>query len=252
MGHIIGIIGGNGVAATNRLCELIEQRITKSGATRDAHHPQMIIHQATQVPSRSMYLEGRGPSFVPDYISIGRMLRDAGAEILALCCNTSHYAINEIETEVGLPFINVIELVIRSARDSGANTFGMMVTEGSRKFGIYDQYFAELFPAARLIYPERDFQDEINRGICNVKNSCRFLPSDHPDRPRNIFQRVYDHLFDSGSEMIIAGCTDISVDFPCDQALDSLSLLADSIVTIHNNGLFAAMDGHNSSFGNKA
>lgn len=251
MGHIIGIIGGNGVAATNRLCELIEQRITKSGATRDAHHPQMIIHQATQVPSRSMYLEGRGPSFVPDYISIGRMLRDAGAEILALCCNTSHYAIHEIEAGVGLPFVNLIELVVRSARDSGANVFGVMVTEGSRKCGIYDQYFAELFPAARLIYPNRYFQDEVNRGICNVKNSCRFLPPDHQNRPRNIFKRVYEHLLDSGSEMVIAGCTDISVDFSADRTLDSLSLLADSLVAIHNKGLYAAVDAHSIALGKK-
>ena len=57
---MIGVIGGNGVAATNRLCQLIEEIGVKDGAFRDAHHPEMIIWQATQVPSRSMYLEGRG------------------------------------------------------------------------------------------------------------------------------------------------------------------------------------------------
>lgn len=56
---MIGIIGGNGVAATNRLAELLEEKFVKDGAYRDAHHPEMIIWQATQAPSRSMYLEGR-------------------------------------------------------------------------------------------------------------------------------------------------------------------------------------------------
>ena len=49
---MIGVIGGNGVAATNRLCALVEEKMTNSGAYRDAHHPEMIIWQATQVPSR--------------------------------------------------------------------------------------------------------------------------------------------------------------------------------------------------------
>lgn len=68
---MLGIIGGNGVAATNRLLQIIEEKLTKSGAYRDAHHPEMIIWQATQAPSRSMYLEGRGPSWIDDYVEIG-------------------------------------------------------------------------------------------------------------------------------------------------------------------------------------
>ena len=68
---MIGVIGGNGVVATNRLCQLIEEKLTELGAYRDAHHPEMIIWQATQAASRSMYLEGRGPSWIEDYIEIG-------------------------------------------------------------------------------------------------------------------------------------------------------------------------------------
>jgi aspartate racemase len=72
---MIGVIGGNGVAATNRLCQLIEEKLTELGAYRDAHHPEMIIWQATQAPSRSMYLEGRGPSWIEDYIEIGKKIK---------------------------------------------------------------------------------------------------------------------------------------------------------------------------------
>ena len=86
---MIGVIGGNGVAATNRLCQLVEEKITRNGAFRDAHHPEMIIWQATQAPSRSMYLEGRGPSWIEDYVEIGRKLKACGCSKLCMCCNTS-------------------------------------------------------------------------------------------------------------------------------------------------------------------
>lgn len=72
---MLGIIGGNGVAATNRLLELIEEKCTRNGAFRDAHHPEMIVWQATQAPSRSMYLEGKGESFISDYVNIGKKLK---------------------------------------------------------------------------------------------------------------------------------------------------------------------------------
>ena len=37
---MIGVIGSNGVAATNKLCQLIEEMGVKNGAFRDAHHPE--------------------------------------------------------------------------------------------------------------------------------------------------------------------------------------------------------------------
>ena len=75
---MIGVIGGNGVAASNKLCQLVEEGLTRNGAFRDAHHPEMIIWQATQAPSRSMYLEGRGPSWIEDYVEIGKMMKACG------------------------------------------------------------------------------------------------------------------------------------------------------------------------------
>ena len=41
---MIGVIGGNGVAATNRLLQVIEQKVVEMGGFRDAHHPEMLIH----------------------------------------------------------------------------------------------------------------------------------------------------------------------------------------------------------------
>lgn len=43
-----------------------------------------------------MYLEGRGPSWIEDYISIGQKLRDCGCTELCMCCNTAHDAVEEL------------------------------------------------------------------------------------------------------------------------------------------------------------
>lgn len=117
---MIGVIGANGVAATNRLCEIIEEKTVKAGAFRDCHHQEMIIWQATQVPSRSMYLEGRGESFIPEYTEIGRKLKECGCDEICMCCNTAHYYIEDLEQAIGVPFINLIAEVGEKVKVIGA------------------------------------------------------------------------------------------------------------------------------------
>jgi aspartate racemase len=232
---IIGVIGGAGVAATNKLCELIEKKLTEMGAFRDEHHPEMIIYQATKAPSRSMYLEGRGPSFIEDYFNIGIKLKNAGANIICMCCNTAHYAIVELQERIDIPFINVIEEVVISAKKTGKYKIGLIASDGCLKGKVYEKYFAQLFPNAQIVYPDQQFQYEITRGICNIKNKNRFLEENHPEKPKIIFSKVYEHLLAKGAETIISGCTDIRVDFNHTNVIDSLEELAKTIINLYNN-----------------
>ena len=138
---MLGVIGGNGVAATNRLCQLIEEKRTRSGAYRDDHHPEMIIWQATHAPSRSMYLEGRGPSFIEDYVRIGKLLKQLGCLELCMCCNTAHYAVDELSEKIKLPFINIMDEVAKVVAQKGCKKVLVMCTAGLRKYHLYEKSF---------------------------------------------------------------------------------------------------------------
>ena len=229
---MLGIIGGNGVAATNKLNCLIENYFTQSGFDRDCQHPEIITWQATHVPSRSRYLEGLGESFIPGYVEIGRQLKALGCQKLCMCCNTAHYAIDQLEEEIGLPFINLIKEVVKLALNSSAQRIGLIVTSGCLIGKVYDRYFNnnENF----LIYPDPEFQKMVTKGIYGVKNTNRFLSVNAPDRPKYLFTQVCNHLVEKGADLIILGGTDISVDFtPEDynrcKCLDSLQILAQAI-----------------------
>lgn len=239
---MIGVIGGNGVAATNRLCQLIEMKMTENGAFRDAHHPEMIIWQATQVPSRSMYLEGRGESFIPGYIDVGQKLKACGCTELCMCCNTAHYAIKELEEQIGLPFINLLAEVAAECNRRGAKRIGMMCSDGLRKIGLYDKYFAATNSEMKLVYPSEDMQKFVTMGICNAKNTKRKEPN-NKEYPEKLFSRVSDILVEEGVDCIVGGCTDISAVFSPGEwrdcaYVDSLKVLADTIL-IHNSIVIA-------------
>lgn len=229
---IVGVIGGAGVAATNKLLELIEARYTRNGAYRDCHHPEMIVYQATQAPSRSMYLEGRGPSFIDDYVAVGKKLKNCGADVLCMCCNTAHYALQIIQEQAGIPFINMVEEVVAKCRQTGKTRFGIAASDGCLKGKVYETGFAKLFPEAELIYPDEYFQRLVTRAICNVKNMHRFDAADSEERPQHLMEVVNEHLTGRGAEVVVAGCTDLRVDYipVSDNVVDSLETLADTII----------------------
>lgn len=227
----IGVIGGNGVAATNRLCEMVERKVTSTGAFRDAHHPEMLVWQATAAPSRSMFLEGRGADWRPDYIRIAKQFQNLGCEKGCMCCNTAHYAIDEIVNASGLSFINLLDEVARRASELGHKQYELFCSDGARKFDIYGAAFRRVCPDIEIIYPSEGRQKEVTKAICAVKTKCRLLDR-CPDHPWNILQS----LVQAASAPVIFGCTDLRVAYKVDEllppevAIDSLEVLADAIV----------------------
>lgn len=209
---MIGVIGGNGVAATNRLLQLIENKVVDNGAYRDAHHPEMLVWQATQVPSRSMYLEGRGDSFIPGYVEIGRKLKACGCTELCMCCNTAHYAIDELQKQIGLPFINLLDEVAKEASQFSVKRIGMMCSDGLRQIKLYDKFFEQINSDMQLIYPSEEIQKLVTLGICNAKNSKRRDP-ENEEYPEKMFSLVCDWFVNQDVDCIVAGCTDINAVF---------------------------------------
>lgn len=228
----IGVIGGNGVAATNRLCDMIERKVTAAGAFRDAHHPEMIIWQATSVPSRSMFLEGRGPDWRPDYIRIAKSLKSLGCDIGCMCCNTAHYAVDEIAEKSGLRFINLLEEVANVVKGRGLEKVVMFCSDGARKFDIYGSAFKRVCPNVKLLYPSETDQSLVTKVICGVKTERRFA-----SEPVRLLQK----LVSKAEAPVVLGCTDLRVAYGPEETVgegvvvDSLECLADVIIRLFKN-----------------
>ena len=231
---MIGVIGGNGVAATNKLCELIEELYTRDGAIRDGNHPEMLIWQATQAPSRSMYFEGRGDSFVDDYIRIGSMMKACGCNTLCMCCNTAHIVTDVLEKGIGLPFINLLDEVSKTiANYPNIKKIGIMCSDGLRKFDTYTKHIKGFTPDVEVVYPNDKYQVLMTKGICNAKNINKYKDVSNEEHPYSVFTKIVDHLKSKGCDCIVAGCTDMRSVYKYNLKdiiyIDSLEVLANTI-----------------------
>jgi len=241
-GHRIGIIGGAGVAATNLLLQRIEQNITRAGAFRDSHHPETFVCQATRSPSRSMYYEGRGRSFIPDYKLVAKSLESSGATLIAMCCNTAHAAFDEISSSVSVTFVDLVAETAELVKRTGCVKIGLIASDGCIESGVYQKHFQYGADGAEIVLPSEGLQRTVSKAIRNIKNIRRFASDESIHRPASLFNDVLRHLESLGCDAVILGCTDIAVDWDSGwnskiKVFDSLDILASHLSREYINSL---------------
>lgn len=196
----LGIIGGLGPAATALFMQMI---IDMTDAKTDQEHIRMVIDCYPQIPDRTGYiLDHSKESPAPLMIKIGNSLADMGADLIAIPCITSNYFYEEFSREISIPVINIIEELKKILTDAGVKNVGLMATSGTIASGLFQKAFNA--GGGRLILPEGELQADVMHLIYdNVKAG---KPADM-DR----FNKVARSLRDAGAQVIILGCTELSV-----------------------------------------
>jgi aspartate racemase len=148
----VGILGGMGPQATILLMQKVLDAVP---AADDADHIPLIVDQNPQVPSRiSRLIEGTGEDPGPVLVAMAQRLVAAGAEALAMPCNTAHHHAAMIRSSVGESFLDMVELSVskgsRLAGDSGR--LGIIASPAVRKIGLFDAPLARL--GVQALYPE--------------------------------------------------------------------------------------------------
>ncbi|GAW33033.1 aspartate racemase [Roseovarius sp. A-2] len=136
----VGILGGMGPEATILLMQKVMAAVP---ARDDADHVPLIVHQNPQVPSRiKALIEGTGEDPGPTLARMARDLHAAGAQALAMPCNTAHHYAPAVAGATPLPFLNMLDLTAASLAAQGARRVGMLASPATRLAGVFDAPFA--------------------------------------------------------------------------------------------------------------
>lgn len=191
MTQILGILGGMGPVATTAFMARV-QALTP--ASRDEDHIRMLVDLNPQVPHRHTRAEEAKAT-------LGQMavrLRDAGAEILAMPCNTAH-AHADIIRAAGLPFIDMIAQTADAAATTGASRIGVLATPGGE--ALYAEALAER--GLEIVSLEGEDRAAFMAAVFAVKGG------DDDGGPRAEMRRLAAALVHAGAEVVIAGCTEV-------------------------------------------
>jgi aspartate racemase len=138
----VGILGGMGPGATVLLMQKI---IAATPARDDADHVPLLVDQNPQVPSRVRHLiEGTGEDPSPVLAAMARRLQEAGAEALAMPCNTAHHYAPAILAAAEVPLIDMVALSVDHAAGlaPAGGLVGVLASPAVRLTGLFDRALA--------------------------------------------------------------------------------------------------------------
>jgi aspartate racemase len=188
---VLGVLGGMGPAAT---LVFLNQVHAFTPAKGDQDHIRILMDLNPKVPDRNVPGSGAGPVLA----EMAGALAGAGAEVLAMPCNTARAHAGLIQRASGLPLIDLIETGANAARDLGARRVGVLGTKGALR--LYREYLAA--QAMGLVSLTSERQDEFMATIYQIKGG------DLGEGVRKAMAGYAADLIADGAEVIVAGCTE--------------------------------------------
>lgn len=196
----LGIIGGLGPMATAYFLQLI---VEMTDAKTDQEHIEIVLHSKPQIPDRTGFILGKSTENpMPQLLEVGKSLVLQGAEVIAIPCITAHFFQRQLEAEIACPILHAIEEAARYLRAAGISKAGVMATDGTIASQLFQDIFAQYEIAC--VIPEPEGQKKVMHLIYENVKAGQPIEMD-------LFNAVQAELSEKGAEVILLGCTELSM-----------------------------------------
>ncbi len=193
----VGIIGGMGPAAT---AELFQKMIDKTDASCDSEHIHILIDNFPQIPDRTKAIQAGSDAPVDFICQAGQRLVQAGAELILIPCNTSHYFYDKIAKVLSVPVVHMIAQTAKVCKDAGYRKVGVLATDGTRSTGIFEAILQK--EGVETVYPSKDGQQEVMKVIYEQVKAGKPIDTTGLKRYLHDMQK-------EGVQAFILGCTEL-------------------------------------------
>jgi len=207
--------------------ELMRRVLVATPAIDDSDHVHLLVDSNPDVPSRiAALIDKTGESPEPELVKMAKRLAGAGANALAIACNTAHAYLPAMMQAVPLPLLDMIELTADriAAMALRHRRVGMLASTAVVDLALYHKALAARGIA--VVVPHQ--QAALMEIIKAVKRG------DTGAALRRSFAQITSELTAHGVDLLLVACTELSLladsidpDTPC---VDSLDVLVGEIV----------------------
>lgn len=217
----VGIIGGMGPLAT---VDVMQKIINHTPAKNEQEHLHLIVDNNPQIPDRQAAICGTGTDPSPYILCSAHLLQRAGAELLAIACNTAHAFLPVIQDEIDIPIFNMQTETAIHMETMKIQKAGLLAADGTLHMKLFHEPMD--VRGMMMLEPDIAMQKIVMDGIHYIKKGD--LGSGE-----KCFLKVAEFLVEKGAEVIIAGCTEVSLVLHSAeklQIIDPADILAQSLV----------------------
>ena len=191
MSKVLGVLGGMGPAAT---LDFLAKLQAATPVKREQDHLRVLVDINPKVPDRNVGDSDPGPILA----AMAAGLRDGGAEVLAIACNTAH-AYAEAVLASGLPLVDMLEAAGLAAHAKGATIVGVLGT--SLALGLYRDRFSTM--GLEVVMLDDHEQVEFMALLYRIKQG------DVGEASRETMAALAHRLVGKGAQGVVAGCTEV-------------------------------------------
>ena len=130
-------------------------------------------------------------------------LKNSGADVIVLCCNTAHLFAEELQTQIDLPFLHIVTETAKVVNNQGLKKVGLLGTKFTMEMDFYKNKLEE--SGLEILIPEKQetrnyiqhtLKEELGAGLINLETKINYIS-------------IIDELIANGAEGIILGCTEL-------------------------------------------
>lgn len=196
---LLGVLGGMGPLAT---ADFLAKLVAETPVARDQDHIPYVAWGVPQIPERPAAILGGGESPLPYMLRGIAKLKQAGAQAVAIACNTAHYWYDDLVREGGLPILHIADAVCDLLAERGitTGTVGLIGTDGTIKAGFFQSRFAAR--GLDCITSNRADQDQL------VLPAIACVKANDLDQAHRLAVQAVENLRTAGARAVVLACTE--------------------------------------------
>ena len=202
MQYRLGVLGGMGPQATNTFYQFV---IDRTDARSDQEHVNALILSDSEMPDRTSAILGSEKDREAVYrrlLADARLLEGAGCTCIAVPCNTSHFFLDRVQEQIGVPILHMIRETARLLTSRGLKRPGVLATDGTIQTELYQKEFSAA--GIEAVIPSPEAQKLVMSLIYDDVKAGR-------DGDPQKFAAVHQDLLAQGCDCGVLACTELSV-----------------------------------------
>lgn len=200
MSKTVGVLGGMGSYAT---VDFFKNILDQFKVQKEWEYPKIIINNNPKLPSRTRAILYDEPSPAPGMIEGCKLLEQAGADFIAIPCNSAHAWYEEVVSQVNIPVISIIETTAHYILQNYQNIkkIGVISGEVVIKKKLYEKAFEN--SNVKVITANEECEKNVRKIIDDVKhNSINKETKEYVDK-------VVEYFLQQNVDGLILGCTEL-------------------------------------------
>jgi aspartate racemase len=199
----LGVVGGVGPAAT---LDFLQKVMRNTPARRDQDHLRIVVEQNPQIPDRTEHLVGDGIDPTLALYATCKKLQAGDADLIAIPCNTAHAFVEEIQSHLDIPIMNMLTVTVAHVRETfpGLRRVGLLATSGTVASGVYRRALSA--QGLEEVVPDPALQQRVMNAIYGPAG----VKAGHTtgECVADVAAAI-DGLAAKGVEVVILGCTEL-------------------------------------------